>query len=113
LIYQRPELTDNLIAWTAREEFWMRRAASVVLFVSIKKNKYDEINLIQICDILMSDKHKLVLKGYGWMLKALSAKEPEFVFMYLMKNKLTMPRLAYRYAMQKMDADKKMILLSK
>ena len=55
----------------------------------------------------MIDEHDLVRKGYGWMLKVLSTKEPELVFDYLMKNKAVMPRVAYRYALEKMDTNKK------
>jgi len=111
LICQRPELVANIIAWTTREEFWMRRASAYVLSLSIKNDKYKETNPLQISDILMKDKNKYVLKGYGIMLKSLSVKEPELVFEYLLKNKAVMPRIAYRYALQKMDADKKRILL--
>ena len=111
LICQYTHLTKNVVAWTTREEFWMRRAAAVVLIPSIFHNKYNETNPIQISDILMTDKHDLVRKGYGWMLKILSTKEPELVYNYLMANKSTMPRVSYRYAMQKMDPEKKRILM--
>ena len=59
----------------------------------------------------MKDGHYLVLKGYGWMLKELALKESERVFDYLRENKAVMPRVAFRYAMQKMDVDKKRILM--
>lgn len=111
LICQKPELVSNIIAWTQREEFWMRRASAVVLLVSIKHDKYKYINPLQISDLLMKDEHYLVQKGYGWMLKELSIKEPELVFEYLLKNKTMMPGLSYRYALQKMNSDKKKILL--
>ena len=111
LICQNPILTKNIIAWTGREEFWMRRAAAVVLIPSIWKNKYQETNPLHISDVLMSDDHDLVRKGYGWMLKILSLKEPQIVFDYLIKNKEVMPRVSYRYAMEKMDADRKRIIL--
>lgn len=111
LICQRSELVSNIIAWTQREEFWMRRASAVVLLVSIKHDKYKDINPLQISDLLMKDEHYLVQKGYGWLLKELSIKEPKLVFEYLLKNKTMMPRLSYRYSLQKMDSDKKKILL--
>ncbi|MCW1890150.1 DNA alkylation repair protein [Vibrio chagasii] len=34
-------------------------------------------------DLLLEDKHDLVQKGYGWMLKVLSQKEPQQVEGYL------------------------------
>ncbi len=104
LICQRPALFSRVVAWTVREEFWMRRAASVVLLVCIRRNRYQDIQPLRIADILMQDRHHLVLKGYGWMLKELSLKEPELVFAYLLHNRAVMPRIAYRYALQKLGA---------
>jgi len=111
LIRQRPELTQKILPWTKREEFWMRRACAVALLVSIWRGKYHETNPLGMADILMHDPHDLVRKGYGWMLKELSKKEPELVYDYLMKHRDTMPRVAFRYALQKMDADRKRILM--
>ena len=89
----------------------MRRAAAVVLIPSIWQDKYKETNPLRISDLLMIDEHDLVRKGYGWMLKILSVKEPELVFDYLLQNKAAMPRVAYRYALEKMDAEKTRILM--
>jgi len=113
LIAQKPGLMAKVRAWTAREEFWMRRASAVVLFPSIKQGGYKETDPLKIADLLMMDKHKLVLQGYGWMLKELSKKEPQLVFDYLPKNKAAMPRTAFRYALEKMDEDSKRVLMGK
>ena len=111
LICQNISLAENAAAWAKREEFWLRRAAAVVLIPSIWRGKYKETNPLRISDMLMNDEHHLVLKGYGWMLKVLSTKEPELVFDYLMKNKAIMPRVSYRYALEKMDPEKKQMLM--
>lgn len=55
----------------------------------------------------MKDNDELVLKGCGWMLKELSMKEPELVYNYLKKNKDDMPRVVFRYALEKMDKERK------
>ena len=111
LIRQNQKLVSKTILWTEREEFWMWRASAVSLLVSIRRDDYSAINPLQISDLLMNDEHYLVLKGYGWLLKEFAHKEPELVFDYLMEHKVIMPRVAFRYAMQKMDADKKRILM--
>jgi 3-methyladenine DNA glycosylase AlkD len=113
LICKNTALSERVIAWTRREEFWMRRAAAVVLIPSIWHDKYKETNPLRISDILMVDGHDLVRKGYGWMLKVLSVKEPALVFDYLVRHKDTMPRVAYRYALEKMDSEKRSILMQK
>lgn len=111
LIIQNTDLVKKIIPWTKREEFWMRRAAAVVTIPSIYHNKYKETNPIVISDLLMNDKNDLVCKGYGWMLKVLSVKEPQLVFDYLVKNKDVMPRVSFRYALEKMDKDRKAELM--
>ena len=111
LIAQKPELVSRTISWTKRKEFWMRRAAAVILISLIRQKKYNESDIFQISDILMNDKHKLVISGYKWILREFSQKEPELVFDYLMKNKDVMPKYAYRYAMQKLCDEKKRVLL--
>ncbi len=112
LISQNTYLVQNIIPWTKREEFWMRRAAAVVLIPSIRHNKYKEINPTVISDLIMKDSEELVLKGYGWMLKELSIKEPELVYNYLKKNKDDMPRVAFRYALEKMNHERKTELMN-
>lgn len=112
LISQNTSLVQHIIPWTKREEFWMRRAAAVVLIPSIRQNKYKETNPIVISDLIMKDDEDLVLKGYGWMLKELSMKEPELVYNYLKKNKDEMPRVAFRYALEKMDKERRTELMN-
>lgn len=111
LICQNTKLVSKIIKWTKRDEFWMRRASAVILIPSIWHDKYKETNPLKISDILITDEHDLVRKGYGWMLKILSIKEPDIVFEYLIKNKEIMPRVSYRYALEKMDAKKRKILM--
>ena len=112
LIMQDTGLAQRIIPWTKREEFWMRRAAAVVLIPSIWYDKYRETDPLAIAGLLLTDEHDLVRKGYGWMLKILSHKEPQMVFDYLVKNKDVMPRVAFRYALEKMDKGKKEILMN-
>lgn len=112
LISQRNELIDRVVLWTDHPDFWVRRAAAVVLIYPIKKNKYDDINPFQISDALLQDEHYLVLKGYGWMLKVLSQREPNQVFQYLLDKKETMPRTSFRYAMEKMSKEMKSRLMN-
>jgi len=113
LICQNTELSRKIIAWTKCDEFWVRRAAAVVLIPSIYQDKYRETNPLRISDILMVDEHDLVRKGYGWMLKVLSTKEPESVIDYLLKHKTVMPRVSFRYAIEKMDAGNRKMLMAR
>jgi 3-methyladenine DNA glycosylase AlkD len=113
LLCQFPALFDRVVEWTTYAEFWMRRAAAVTLIPALHKGKYASFDPFIISDALMRDEHDLVRKGYGWMLKIYAHKEFDRVYAYLKKNKEIMPRVAFRYAIEKMPADVKKELMSK
>jgi hypothetical protein len=45
------------------------------------------------------------------VIKVLSTKEPQLVYDYLVKFKDIMPRVSFRYALEKMDVDRKIELM--
>jgi len=113
LLSQNNNLFNHVIEWTNHPDFWVRRAAAVILIYPIKKGKFKEIDPFIIADKLMQDDHHLVLKGYGWMLKVLSSVHKDEVYRYLMTNKNIMPRVSLRYAIEKFSKDEKIILMEK
>jgi 3-methyladenine DNA glycosylase AlkD len=82
------------------------------LILPIKKKVDMIVNPFEIADRLKNDPHYLVLKGYGWMLKVLSSTLPDQVIAYLDNNRDTMPRVAYRYALEKLDKRDKEYLMN-
>lgn len=113
LISQNNELFEHVIKWTEHPDFWVRRAAAVSLVYPIRKNKYQGINPFLVSDALLNDEHYLVLKGYGWMLKVLSQNEPDNVYDYLIRKKDVMPRISFRYALEKLSEEMKVSLMQK
>ncbi|MEM9867934.1 MAG: DNA alkylation repair protein [Bacteroidota bacterium] len=107
-----PDSVKKLKDFTKSENRWMRRAASVSLIVPARKGKFLK-DILEISDLLLSDKDDLVQKGYGWMLKVTSQSHQQEVFHYIMKNKSVMPRTALRYASQKMPKDLKSIAMAR
>ncbi len=101
-----PEFLSNLKKWAKSPNRWMRRASAVSLIVPAKQGKFLK-DIFEITDILLLDQDDLVQKGYGWMLKAASQAHPKEVFDYVMENKMTMPRTALRYAIEKMPKELK------
>jgi 3-methyladenine DNA glycosylase AlkD len=55
----------------------------------------------------------MVQKGYGWMLKAASQAHQKEVFDYVISKKKTMPRTAFRYAIEKMPVELRAIAMIK
>ncbi|MCH5251485.1 MAG: DNA alkylation repair protein [Lachnospiraceae bacterium] len=77
LIRGYKHLFEEVLEWTQDEDFWVRRASAVVLIPAILHNDYEGMYPFQISDALLFDKHDLVQKGYGWMLKCLSTVDYE------------------------------------
>ena len=112
LLRRYKSLFSKVKAWTKDEDFWVRRASAVILIPAILHKDYEGINPLMISDLLMSDEHDLVQKGYGWMLKSLSQVDMETVTNYLIDNHTQMPRTAYRYALEKYDKETRTKLMS-
>lgn len=111
LLCQDNNLFTEIIKWTEHPDFFVRRAAAVILIYPIRRQKFQKINPFLISDALMHDDHHLVLKGYGWMLKVLSETESKKVYEYLKRKKHIMPRIALRYALEKLDKELKLELM--
>ncbi|MFZ5825275.1 MAG: DNA alkylation repair protein [Bacillota bacterium] len=111
LLGQHGHLFDRILAWTEHPDFWVRRAAAVILIYPLRKGQLQGVDPFIVADRLMSDGHHLVQKGYGWMLKELSTSRPDDVYLYLLRNKTQMPRVAFRYGLEKLAADRKAELM--
>ena len=99
-----PEKINELKSWAKQNNRWIKRGAAVSLIIPARKGLFLE-NIFEITEILITDTDDLVQKGYGWMLKAASESHPKTVFDYLLTKKKTMPRTAFRYALEKMPED--------
>lgn len=112
LLRQHKELFPNVLVWTEDRDFWVRRASAVALIPSIMREDYAGLEPYAIADRLLADPHDLVRKGYGWMLKCLSQVDSAGVESYLTAHCNHMPRVAYRYALEKFDKDTKARLMA-
>ena len=112
LLRRYKSLFSKVMEWTKDEDYWVRRASAVILIPAILHKDYEGINPLMISDLLMSDEHDLVQKGYGWMLKSLSQVDMETVTNYLIDNHTQMPRTAYRYALEKYGQQTRTKLMS-
>lgn len=107
-----PEYLKKLKNMAKSDNRWMRRASAVSLIIPARKGKF-LTDILEIADILLTDKDDLVQKGYGWMLKAASEANQREVFEYVIKNKAIMPRTALRYAIEKMPVNLKSIAMER
>lgn len=112
LLRQRKELFPQVLEWTGDPAFWVRRASAVVLIPSILRGDGEGLWPFAVADRLLADEHDLVRKGYGWMLKCLSQQDPRGVEAYLTAHCREMPRVAYRYALEKLDRETRTRLMA-
>ena len=89
---------------------WERRIAVLSTFAFIKKCLPDEA--LRIAEIVLHDKHDLIQKAVGWMLREVGkqcSEEVEEVF--LNKHYKTMPRTTLRYAIERFPEEKRQLYL--
>lgn len=112
LLRQHNELFEKILTWSNHENFAVQRAMAVVLIYPINHDSYKGLNPTQVADLLFNNQHHLVQKGYGWLLKVFSKKEPQLVVDYLRRNHVEMPRTAFRYALENLDRQTQRDLMS-
>ncbi len=96
-----PKLLDKL----ARSPLiWERRIAMVATFHDIKKGSSQ--NALRIAQALLADKHDLIHKAVGWMLREVGKRVSRADLQaFLDKHHKTMPRTALRYALEHFDPE--------
>ena len=78
---------------------WERRIAIVSTFNFIKQRKFDET--LRLAEMLLHDKHDLIHKACGWMLREVGKKDEKVLRDFLNKNYKHMPRTMLRYAIER------------
>lgn len=81
------------------ENLWYKRIAVVASHYMIINSRYDLT--LAITDNLISDKHDLIHKACGWMLREVGKKDQKVLTQYLKKNYRIIPRTMLRYAIEK------------
>lgn len=93
------------------KNIWKRRIAIVSTFAFIHKNEYEWT--FKVVDILKEDKHDLIQKACGWMLREVGKRvSEEKLTKYLDKNNTRMPRTMLRYAIERLPKKKRLYYLN-
>lgn len=88
-----------LYRYAKSKNLWLRRIAIISTFTFIRNGELDDT--FRISDILLHDKHDLMHKAVGWMLREAGKKDIEKLKKYLVTNISIIPRTALRYAIEK------------
>lgn len=83
------------------KSMWERRTSIVSTAYFIRKGELDDT--YKIAELLLGDKEDLVHKATGWMLRFAGDKDRPRLLKFLDKHAATMPRVALRYSIEKLD----------
>jgi 3-methyladenine DNA glycosylase AlkD len=94
----------------ASDHLWTRRAAIMLTFPLIRMGKFGPTKAIALD--LINDKHDLIHKASGWMLREMGNRDKAELRSFLDKHKAKMPRTMLRYAIEKLDPQERKAYLA-
>ena len=87
------------------KSLWERRIAIVSTAWFIRLRQFDDT--FRISTALLGDKHDLIHKAVGWMLREVGKRDTSALERFLDEHAKTMPRTALRYSIERMTPEQR------
>lgn len=93
------------------KNLWERRIAVLATFTFIRVGQFTDILLL--AEKLLTDKHDLMHKAVGWMLRELGKRDEKILEVFLEKFYRRMPRTMLRYSIERLGEKRRRHYLEK
>ena len=108
-LYRKPKMKRILFKLSNSKSLWQRRIAIVSTKTFVK---YGDLSLtLDILERHLNDQEDLIHKALGWILREVWKKDSLLCEEFLRKNYEKIPRTSLRYAIEKMDEEKRKAFL--
>jgi 3-methyladenine DNA glycosylase AlkD len=85
------------------KSLWERRIAIIATQHFIRHDDFDDT--LRIAEILLDDRHDLIHKASGWMLREVGKRNQPLLERFLRKHAKQMPRTIRRYAIERLSPE--------
>jgi 3-methyladenine DNA glycosylase AlkD len=102
---------DVLYRLVESDSVWERRIAVLATFAFIRAGDYDDT--LALCERLLDDRHDLIHKATGWMLREIGNRDRARMVAFVERHRARMPRTMLRYAIEKLEPAERARLMAR